>query len=231
MNDNRKYSIIIPVYNSENTLDELCERIKAVFKDITGNYEVILVDDCSIDGSWEKMKNLRKNDKRVKIIHLLRNFGQHNATVCGFNYCNGDYVITMDDDLQHPPEEIPKLIEKINEGFLVLFGEYKIKKHSKFENFLSKIYQILMHRILKIPKDIYISSFGIYKSEVIENAIQIKSSYPFLPALICRSTPVNKIANAVVIHEERKVGKSGYSNKHIEYRLWSNNNCPENLRP
>ena len=211
MNDNRKYSIIIPVYNSENTLDELCERIKAVFKDITGNYEVILVDDCSIDGSWEKMKNLRKNDKRVKIIHLLRNFGQHNATVCGFNYCNGDYVITMDDDLQHPPEEIPKLIEKINEGFLVVFGEYKIKKHSKFENFLSKIYQILMHRILKIPNKIYISSFTILKSEVIKNIITIKSSYPFLPALICRSTPVNKIANAVVIHEERKVGKSGYN--------------------
>lgn len=206
-----EYSIVVPVYNSENTLDELYERIKTVFKNITENYEVILVDDCSADGSWEKMKNLREKDKRVKIIHLLRNFGQHNATVCGFNYCNGDQVITMDDDLQHPPEEIPKLIEKINEGFLVVFGEYKIKKHSKFENFLSKIYQNIMHRILKIPKGTYISSFGIYKSDVIENAIQIKSSYPFLPALISKSTPVNKIANVVVIHKERKVGKSGYN--------------------
>ena len=205
------YSIVIPVYNSEYTLDELYERIMVVFEDITENYEIILIDDCSSDGSWEKMKNLREKDKRVKIIHLLRNFGQHNATVCGFNYCNGDYVITMDDDLQHPPEEIPKLIEKINEGFLVVFGEYKEKKHSKFENFLSKTFQNLMHRILKIPKGIYISSFGIYKSEVIKNAVTIKSSYPFLPALISRSTPVNKIANVEVIHKERKVGKSGYN--------------------
>ena len=206
-----KYSVVVPVYNSENTLDELCERIKVVFKDITNNYEVILVDDCSGDGSWEKMKSMREKDKRVKIIHLLRNFGQHNATMCGFNYCNGDYVLTMDDDIQHPPEEIPKLIEKINEGYMVVFGKYKVKMHSKFENFLSKIFQILMHRILKIPKKIYISSFGIYKSEIVKNAITIKSSYPFLAALISRSTPANKIANVEVIHKERKVGKSGYN--------------------
>lgn len=166
MKNNIDYSVVVPVYNSKNTLYELHERIKAVFKDITGNYEVILVDDCSIDSSWEKMKNLRKKDKRVKIIHLLRNFGQHNATMCGFNYCNGNYIITMDDDLQHPPEEIPKLIKKINEGYMVVYGEYKVKQHSKFENFLSKTFQILMHEILKIPKSIYISSFAIFKSEV-----------------------------------------------------------------
>jgi glycosyltransferase involved in cell wall biosynthesis len=212
MSENKvEYSFVIPVYNSENTLDELYERIKSVFKDITENYEVILVDDCSVDGSWEKMRILHEKDKRVKIIHLLRNFGQHNATMCGFNYSNGAYVITIDDDLQHPPEEIPKLIEKINEGYKVVFGEYKEKKHSKFENFLSKTFQNLIHRILKIPKDIYISSFAIYKSNVIKNVIQIKSSYPFLPALISRSTPVNKIANVEVIHKERKVGKSGYN--------------------
>ena len=211
MKNNMEYSIVVPVYNSENTLEELCERIKTVFKDITENYELILVDDCSVDGSWRTMKNLREKDKRVKIIHLLRNFGQHNATMCGFNYCNGNYAITMDDDLQNPPEETPKLIERINEGFLVVFGEYIVKKHSKFENFLSKTFQKLIHRILKIPKGIYISGFAIFKSEVIKNAITIKSSYPFLPALICRSTPVNKIANVEVIHKEREAGKSGYN--------------------
>jgi glycosyltransferase involved in cell wall biosynthesis len=211
MENNMEYALVVPVYNSENTLDELYERIKTVFKDITEDYEVILVDDCSVDGGWEKMKNLREKDKRVKIIQLLRNFGQANATMCGFNYCNGDYVITLDDDLQHSPEEIPKLIGKINEGYNAVYGEYKIKKHSKFENFLSKTFQIFIHRILKIPKGIYISSFAIFKSAVIENAIAIKSSYPFLPALISRSTPVNKIANVEVTHEERKAGKSGYN--------------------
>ena len=211
MENKIEYSVVVPVYDSENTLDELCERIRTVFKSITENYEVILVDDCSSDGSWEKMKSLREKDKRVKVIHLLRNFGQANATMCGFNYCNGDYVITLDDDLQNPPEEIPKLIGKINEGYMVVYGKYKVKQHSKFENFLSKTFQNLIHRILKIPKGIYISSFAIYKSEVIKNAITIKSSYPFLPALICKSTPVNKITNVEVIHNERKVGKSGYN--------------------
>jgi glycosyltransferase involved in cell wall biosynthesis len=211
MTNKIEYSIVIPVYNSENTLNELFERLNTVFKGITENYEIIFVDDCSSDGSWGKMRNLREKDKRVKIIQLLRNFGQHNATMCGFNFCKGNYIITMDDDLQHPPEEIPKLIERINEGYTVVFGEYKVKQHGKFENFLSKIFQNLMHRILKIPNKIYISSFTILKSEVIKNVVTIKSFYPFLPALISRSTPVNKIANVVVIHEERKVGKSGYN--------------------
>ena len=211
MGNNMEYSIVVPVYNSENTLDELYERINTVFKSISENYEVIFVDDCSVDGSWEKMKNLREKDKRVKIIHLLRNFGQHNATVCGFNYCNGDYVIILDDDLQNPPEEIPKLIGKITEGYMVVYGEYIVKKHSKFENFLSKTFQNLMHRILKIPKGIFISNYVILKSNVIKNALSIKSSYPFLTALITRSTPINKIANVEVIHDERKAGKSGYN--------------------
>lgn len=206
-----EYSIAIPVYNGENTLNELFERLNTVFKGINENYEIIFVDDCSSDGSWGEMKKLREKDKRVKIIKLLRNFGQHNATMCGFNFCKGNYVITMDDDLQHPPEEIPKLIGRINEGYTVVFGEYKVKQHGKFENFLSKIFQNLMHKILKIPNNIYISSFTILKSEVIKNIITIKSFYPFLPALISRSTPVKGIANVVVIHEERKVGKSGYN--------------------
>ncbi len=211
MGDNIEHSIVVPVYNNENTLDELCKRIKMVFKEITESYEVILVDDCSVDGSWEKMKTLREKDKRVKIIHLLRNFGQASATMCGFNYCKGNYAITMDDDLQNLPEEIPKLIKKINEGYMVVYGEYKVKQHSKFENFLSKTFQILMHKILKIPKNIYISGFAIFRSEVIKNAVTIKSSYPFLPALINKSTPINKIANVEVIHKRRKVGKSGYN--------------------
>jgi glycosyltransferase involved in cell wall biosynthesis len=206
-----KYSIVVPVYNGERTLDELYVRIRKVFENITDNYEIVLVDDCSIDNSWEKMKDLREKDKRVKIVHLLRNFGQHNATMCGFNFCKGDYVITMDDDLQNPPEEISKLIEKIDEGHMVVFAKYKLKEHTKFENTLSKIYHTLIHLILKIPKNIYISSFAIYKSEVIRNAISIKSSYPFLPALICRSTAGNKIVNVEVIHKKREVGKSGYN--------------------
>lgn len=212
MNDNKlDYSIVIPVYNSEKTLDELYERIKDTFSQITENYEIILVDDCSIDESWKKLRNLHEKDKRVKIIHLLRNFGQNNAIICGLNHCNGNCVITLDDDLQHPPEEIPKLIGKINEGYMVVYGKYQIKRHDKLENFLSGIFQIFYHKILDIPKNIYISSFTIYDRRVVKNAISIKSSHPFMPALIRKSTHKNKIGNVEVIHNERKLGISNYN--------------------
>lgn len=209
--DNPEYSIVIPVYNSQFTLDELYVRIKIVFEDITENYELILVDDCSTDLSWEKMKYLRRMDKRVKIIHLLRNFGQHNAILGGFNYSNGDNIIVLDDDLQNPPEEIPKLIEKAKEGYMVVYGAYKVKCHSTWENLLSKCFQTLMHNILKIPKEVYISNFLICKSSVIKNAIKIKSSLPFLAAAIIKNAPLNKITSTEVMHMPRKAGKSNYN--------------------
>ena len=206
-----EYSVVIPVYNGGKSLFTLYKRIRKVFMDITQNYEIIFVDDCSSDDTWSKMKKIHEKDRKVKTIHLIRNYGQHNATLCGFNHANGNYVITLDDDLQHPPEEIPKLIKKINEGNMAVFGNYKHKKHSTLENLLSRRFQMLMHKVLKIPTDIYISSFAIYTSEVIKNAIAIKISYPFLPALIFKVTPTHKIANVEVIHHARKEGKSNYN--------------------
>lgn len=205
------YSIVIPVYNSKHTLRELCDRIASTFKQIMGTYEIILVDDCSPDNSWNVMEKLHVENERIKRIHLLKNFGQHNATLCGLSYAKGDYIIILDDDLQHPPEEIPKLIEKINEGYLAVYGKYIVKHHNKIENFLSNRFQLFIHRILKIPDKIYISSFAIFKSEVIKNATSIKCSYVFLPALISQSIPINKLGNVDVVHHPRKVGKSNYN--------------------
>lgn len=209
--NNIEYSIVIPVYNSEKTLDELYRRITTTFKNITENYEIILVDDYSSDGSWLKLQQLHEKDNRVKIIHLIRNFSQHNATMCGFNHCNGSYVIIMDDDLQNPPEEIPKLIEKINEGYMAVISKFKSVEHSKFRNFLSKTYRHLNNTILGLPKDFYITSFGIFKSQVIENIISIKSSYPVYSAYIFRMVPRDQISYVEVRHDKRKEGKSGYN--------------------
>ena len=206
-----KYSVVVPVYNSKDTLVEFCSRVASTFNQINKSYEIILVNDCSPDNSWYVMKELRSRNENIKIISLLRNFGQHNATLCGLSYSRGDYVIILDDDLQHPPEEIPKLIEKINEGYLAVYGKYIVKHHNKIENFLSTRFQLFIHRILKIPDEIYISSFAIFKSEVIKNATSIKCSYVFLPALISQSIPINKLGNVDVVHHPRKVGKSNYN--------------------
>lgn len=211
MADNTEYSIVIPVYNGEKTLHELYSRIIGVFSEISEKIEVILVDDCSHDGSWSVMKDLRSQDERVKIIHLARNFGQHNATLCGFHHCNGRYVIIMDDDLQHPPEEIPVLINKLNDGYLAVYGDYRVKCHSKIENFFSRMIECIMHIVLNVPGTVYISSFAIFSSDVIKNAISIRSAHVFLPAMISKSVPMNKVNSVKVVHEPRKVGSSNYS--------------------
>lgn len=206
-----EYSIVIPVFNSGKTLDELINRLLSSFSKITQNYEIILIDDCSLDNSWSVLKELRKKNDKIKIIHLQKNFGQHNAILCGLNFAKGAYVITMDDDLQNPPEEIPKLINKINEGFSVVYGKYTVKHHSRIENFFSNRFQMFVHYILDIPNTIFISSFTIFTADVVKNMTTIKSTYVLLPALVTRSITPNKIANVDVIHNPRKEGKSNYN--------------------
>jgi polyisoprenyl-phosphate glycosyltransferase len=220
MNEKIQYSIVVPVYNSENTLDELCYRTVTEMEKISDNYEIFCIDDCSIDQSWKKLQKIREKNKKIKIIHLVRSFGQHNAILCGFYYANGEFVITLDDDLQHPPEEISKLIRKISEGFSVVYGKYEPKNPTIIENIMSTIFQDLIHIILNIPRDIFLSSFAIYKSEIPKKMILIKSTHPFIFGLMIKSTPVEKIANIKVLHFERPRGKSNYGIvKYFKYAL------------
>ncbi len=207
----KTYSIVIPVYNSESTLNILCNRIIHVFEDLSLDYEIILVDDCSRDNSWNILKDLHAKNSKIKIIHLIKNYGQHNAILCGLNCAKGEFIITMDDDLQTLPEEIPKLIHKIDNGFYVVYGNYIIKNHSRIENFFSNRFQMFIHYILDIPNRVFISSFVIYSADVVKNVASIKSSYVFLPALVRRSVPANKITNVDVNHNPRNVGKSNYN--------------------
>jgi polyisoprenyl-phosphate glycosyltransferase len=214
------YSVVIPVYNSEKTIGEVVRRTEEVFKKLEGSYEILLVDDCSRDRSWEVLKNIHHDNPKIRIFHLIRNFGQHNAIICGFNHCTGKFVVTLDDDLQHPPEEIPKLVSGINEGFSVVYGRYPPENDNFVENYLSRIYQKLIKRILDIPDSLFISSFVIYRSETVKNIVRIKSSYPFLPAMTIKSAPINNISNVDVDHWKRQVGSSNYGLvRYIKYSL------------
>ena len=110
------YSVVVPVYNSEHTLQELYTRLEKVFREtIKEEFELILVDDGSRDRSFAVMQELREKDPRVKIIQMARNFGQHPALLCGFAHAKGEFIVTMDDDLQHQPEELPKMINVMKE--------------------------------------------------------------------------------------------------------------------
>ena len=161
-----RYSIVVPVYNSEKTLDELYERTKRVIEEeLGGEYELVLVDDSSKDGSFEVMTRLSSADSRVKSFQLAKNFGQHNALMCGFANATGDYIVTIDDDLQHPPEEIPKLVKVMEDdpGIDVVIGEYDEKKHGPIRNFGSRVINRIAMDATDKTANLSMTSFRLMK--------------------------------------------------------------------
>lgn len=202
-------SIVIPVYNSEESLEKLFNRLSIILRNITAHYEVLLIDDASNDGSFSVLKGLSQKDPRFKVIRLMRNYGQHSAIMCGFNFANGRYIITMDDDLQNPPEEIPKLLSKIKEGYDVVIGRPVEKKHSTYRNFGSYLIGLCFEKIFKKPKNIKMSSFRIIDKQIVDSLVRNKSPYPMIDALLLSHTL--NIVNIDVVHHTRQHGKSNYS--------------------
>jgi glycosyltransferase involved in cell wall biosynthesis len=204
-----EYSVVVPVYNSEASLGELCQRISKVFSEIEESYEIILVDDSSADNSWQIMKGLKKNDKNIKIIQLMRNFGQHNAILCGFYHVTGKYVITMDDDLQNPPEEMPKLINKIMEGYDAVIGAPEVKQDKFYKNIGSFFIRYLNTKIFNKPKSLKLSSFRIMTRAVTYEIKVLKTPYPYISGMLLSLT--RNLTNVTVGHDERKYGSSTYN--------------------
>ncbi len=216
------FSVVIPVYNSDNSLEELFSRIKEVLGALGGDFEVIFVDDASSDNSWSILKSIRKRDKRAKIIQLLNNAGQHNALRCGLNYAKGRYIITMDDDLQHPPEEIPNLVNHLRENTDcdVVFGIPQKREHSYFRNIGSKIVNKIVDMNIHKPKNISISSFRCMRDVLKEAILNYEGGHIAIGSLICQST--SRMASVVVKHEKGKLGKSRYSLKKLLVLALSN---------
>ena len=206
------YSIVVPVYNSENSLEILYGRIREVFEtEIGEDFELILVDDCSGDHSYEVIERLANSDSRVKGIQLSVNHGQQKAVLCGFHFVEGDYIITMDDDLQHPPEQIPVLIEKMNssDDIDVVIGSYDTKKHGPIRRFGSWLMNLTSNIIYGKPNKLKLTSFRLIKRYVVDNLNQISISQPTVGPLLLQTT--KRIVNAQVHHDQRRFGRSGYS--------------------
>lgn len=202
-------SVVIPVYNSEKTLTELCRRLIMVLTTLTSEYEVILVDDGSVDRSFEKMLALHAENPRIKLIQLAGNFGQQNALMCGFHYVTGDMTVTLDDDLQHPPEEIPRLIQALNDGYEVVFGIPVVKQHSGWRNLGSKLTAWVLNHLTAKAHHIQVSSFRGLTRRVIAALLQDAPSFIYLAPLIFRIT--QRIASVPVRHEPRRWGRSNYN--------------------
>jgi dolichol-phosphate mannosyltransferase/undecaprenyl-phosphate 4-deoxy-4-formamido-L-arabinose transferase len=217
------YSIVVPVYNSEKSLRILHDRIAKVFdEEIHSQFELILVDDCSKDSSYGVILELTKEDPRVKGIQLAVNHGQQKAVLCGMSYALGDYVITMDDDLQHPPEEIPKLIARMesSEDTDVVIGTYDSKKAGPVRKIGTMLMDLSSDMIFKKPKGLKLTSFRLMKKYVADNLCMISISKPTVGPLILQTT--NRIVNEEIRHDSRQFGKSGYSFKKLVSTFFQN---------
>lgn len=230
-------SVIVPVYNSSQSIQELCRRLVKVLTVITEVYEIILVDDSSIDDSFIKMKAARNGNAAIKLIRLSENFGQQNAIMCGLRHAKGEYVITIDDDLQNPPEEITTLMKSIENDYDVVYGIPIAKRHSTVRNLGSIMTDHLFNIVCGKPKQVKVSSFRIMKKSIVEKIIEEKASFVYISAITLRHT--KNIGNAIVVHEQRKYGSSNYNIKKLAklfYNIYINysrisNRMVQNTKP
>lgn len=211
MGNHIELSIIIPCYNSERSIAKLNRRLQDSLQLLNITYEIIYINDQSKDQTLIELKKLADNDVNVKVIDLMFNVGQFRALYCGLEMAQGNYAVTLDDDLQHPPEEISKLYHTIkdNDEIDAVFGKYQEKKHSIIRNLGSLLIKFINEKIYGKPKDLSMSSFRIMNRELIDTILSHKTISPVLGAVILKST--RNIMNVDVIHDTRKYGKSNYN--------------------
>ena len=206
------YSVVVPVYNSENTLDELYLRIRQVFEHtLHEEFELILVDDSSRDNSFSVMEQLHQKDSRVKIIQLARNFGQPSAVLCGFSHVSGDFVITLDDDLQHPPEEIPKMVKVMMErdDVDVILAKYENRKHGIIRRLGTFVAKLATAQMMNTAGDLDMTSFRLIRRFVVDAVLKMNIHLPQIGNLLLQVS--NRIINVPVAHDARKYGRSNYT--------------------
>lgn len=199
-------SIVIPAYRSEKNLAELTKRIESALSEIP--FEVIFVNDCSPDNSWQVIEGLCEKYSFVLGLSLMKNSGQDNAIIAGLNYVSGKYIVIMDDDLQHAPEDILKLYNECKKGFHVCFANFQVKKQALWKNFGSWLNGKLAEVLINKPKGIYLSPFEMITSEVVREIIKYKGAHPYIQGLIFSVT--NNVTQVSVEHHDRFSGSSNY---------------------
>ncbi|HAY81765.1 MAG TPA: hypothetical protein DCY79_18325 [Planctomycetaceae bacterium] len=205
------FSIVIPCYRSGDWLDELVSRIEETMTSLSEKFEVILVNDASPDDTWSAITTLVERHPFLRGIDMLFNTGQNRATLCGLEHARGKWVIIMDDDLQHSPEEIPLLIDRIRQQPAVdcVMAKFEVKYHSLMRNLGSRFAARLFTHLYGKPPGIAASSFRILSRELVDAICQHRTATPLVGPLIYMST--QRIANVAVPHQPRQAKRSGYS--------------------
>ena len=206
---NPDLTVIIPVYESQLSLKELCSRLQKTISGINISFEIIFVDDASKDESWKIIQELAASYDNVRALRLGRNYGQHNALLAGIRSARGSILVTMDDDLQHPPEEIPSLISKIYDGFDVVYGSPCKEKHGFFRDLASQITKIALQKSMGHVTAQNISAFRAFKVQMRDGFQSYFAPTVNIDVLLTWST--TKFISIKVNHEHRKYGSSNYT--------------------
>jgi len=202
-------SIVIPVYRSASGLPLLFEELERVVPTLAQEYEIILVDDGSPDNSWEIIAGLVKEYPHVRGITLMRNYGQHNALLCGIREARYDVIVTMDDDLQHPPSEIHKLLDKLDEGYDVVYGKPKREQHGVLRDIASQITKLVLQNSMGVETARSVSAFRAFRTQMRNAFANYSSSYVSIDVLLTWGT--TRFAAVDVRHDERLYGTSNYT--------------------
>lgn len=222
-------SFVIPCYRSEQTIGRVVEEIDTTMQKLSAySYEIVLVNDSSPDDTFDVIRALCARRSDICGINLSGNFGQHAALMAGFHYTHGDVVVCLDDDGQTPADEVGKLLDKIEEGYDVVYARYAQKQHTGFRNFGSKINELMTRVMLGKPKELYLSSYFAARRFVVDEMLRYTNPYPYVIGLVLRTT--KNIANVEVTHRKRESGVSGYTLGKL-LGLWFNGFTAFSIKP
>lgn len=225
----KKVSFVIPCYRSEKTISGVVEEIVKTMDAIASyKYEIILVNDCSPDNTFDVICSLCEKYANIIGINLAKNFGQHAALMAGYAKTTGEIVVSLDDDGQTPADEVGKLLEEIENGKDVVYARYANKQHSRFRNFGSRLNERMTRVMLGKPKDLYVSSYFAARRFIVDEMLKYQNSYPYVIGLVLRST--KNIVNVDVTHREREIGTSGYTLSKL-ISLWMNGFTAFSIKP
>jgi glycosyltransferase involved in cell wall biosynthesis len=205
----RSISVVTPVYNGEASVGELCRRLAEVLPRISAQHEIILVNDGSRDRSWEMISELCSRSPSVRGLNLMRNYGQHNALLCGIRAAKYDLVVTIDDDLQHPPEEIPRLLGRLEEGFDVVYGAPKAEQNGLMRALASRITRLALRPAVGSDVAKNVSAFRMFPTQLRDAFAAYESPFVSIDVLLTWAT--TRFGATTVAFQPRHSGSSNYT--------------------
>jgi len=211
--DKPSLTVVVPVYNSEASLGPLVDRLAPVLPRIASAYELILVNDGSRDGSWKVVESLCRKHPWIRGVDMLRNYGQHNAILYGIRAARYEVIVTMDDDLQHPPEEMYKLLEVISGGFDVVYGTPRKQTHGFVRNMASRMTKLALQKSMGAETAGRVSAYRALRTRVRDGFVDFRGQFVSIDVLLTWST--SRFAAVEVQHDPRTIGVSNYTYKKL----------------